>query len=68
MGEYRWVHQLLDHPWQEVFGKEHRRIMHDQKTVAWIESQYGPMASLVARSHIAIDLAVSSAKKRGVLK
>lgn len=68
MGQYRWVHQLLDHPWQEMFGREHRKIMHDSKAVAYIEAYYGPVPALVAKGHIALDIAVSSAKQRGVLK
>lgn len=65
MGQFRWVHQLLDHPWINVFGAEHRKVMHDAKTIAWIESQYGPMAALVAKGHIACDIAFSSLKRKG---
>lgn len=65
MGQFRWIHALLDHPWVDILGAEHRRFMHDAKTVAWIESTYGPLPALVAKSHIALDIATSSMKKRG---
>lgn len=68
MGQFRWVHRTLDHPWQEMFGKEHRKIMHDSKAIEWIEMRYGPMPALIAKAHIALDIAVSSAKQRGELK
>ncbi|MDD5614968.1 MAG: hypothetical protein PHH85_02065 [Candidatus Methanoperedens sp.] len=51
-----------------MFGKEHRKIMHDSRTVVWIEMNYGPVPALVAKGHIALDIAVSSAKRRGELK
>lgn len=67
MGQYRWVHRLLDHPWVRMFQEEHRKIMHDEKAVQWIEQQYGPVAALVARAHIATDVAFSEYKKRNRL-
>lgn len=67
MGEFRWVHQLMDHPWQKAMGPDHRKLMHDARTVTWMETNYGPMAGLVCKGHIALDLSVSSAKKRGMV-
>ena len=66
-GQFEYVHKLMDHPWVETFGAEHRRLMHDDKAILWIESQYGPMAGLVARGHRALDIAFSGAKHRGKL-
>jgi len=64
MGQYRWVHQLLDTTWVKLFGKEHRRLMHDTQTVVWIERTYGPIPAAVAKSHIALDMAFSGWKRR----
>ncbi len=64
MDQFLWVHKLLDTTWVKLFGKEHRRLMHDEATVLWIERTYGPMAAAVAKSHIALDLTFSGWKQR----
>jgi len=63
MGQFRWVHQFIDQ-YAMLFGPEHRRLMHDSKTVEWFERNYGPMVALVVKAHIALDIAVTSMKKR----
>lgn len=64
-GQFQNIHDILDHPWVNLFGKEHRRLMHDEKTVQWIEQVYGPAAAIAARAHIACDMAFSDAKRKG---
>lgn len=64
-GQFKFVHDILDHPWQEVFGAEHRKLMHDSKTLEWIEANYGPAIAVVAKAHIALDIATTSMKQRG---
>lgn len=56
---------MLDHPWQGMFGAEHRKLMHDAKTIAWIEATYGPVPALVAKAHIALDITTTNMKQRG---
>lgn len=67
-GQYQYIHDLMDHPWVSIFQKDHRRLMHDEKTVQWIEQQYGPVAAIVARAHIACDMAFSEYKKKNRLQ
>ncbi len=63
-GQFDFVHKLLDTTWVKLFGKEHRRIAHDDKMVQYIEANYGPMAAAVAKSHIALDITFSGWKRR----
>lgn len=64
MGQYRFIHQMLDTQWVKLFGKEHRRIAHDDRMVLYIERTYGPIPAAVAKSHIALDMAFSGWKRR----
>lgn len=66
-GSTQYIHHALDHPWVEIFGAEHRRLMHDEKAIQWIGQTYGPFAEIVARGHVALDIAFSNAKRRGKL-
>ena len=64
LGEYRWVHEMMDQPWQQMFGKRHRKIMHDDNTVQWFAMTYGPVVGQVAKGHLIIDLVISQYGKR----
>lgn len=64
LGEYRWVHEMMDQPWQQMFGKRHRKIMHDDSTVQWFAMTYGPVVGQVAKGHLIIDLVISQYGKR----
>lgn len=66
-GSTKYVHDLLDHgdiDYVRLFGVKHRQFMHDRRAIAWIESQYGPFAGLVAKLHIAIDIVWSYSKRK----
>jgi len=62
-GQFDWVHKLIDGPFPKMFGKEHRKILHDPEGVEAIRqlvtSMYGPfignMAATVAMHHISLD-------------
>lgn len=70
LGEYRWIHEMIDQPWQRMFGKRHRKVMHDQDMVAWVAATYGPIAGMVAQGHLTLDLVMSlyAKKQRQYLK
>ena len=66
-GEYEWVHVVMDHgdiDYVGLFGTKHRHFMHDDRTVQYLGSMYGPIVALVARLHIALDLTWTNEKKR----
>ena len=54
-GTYRWIHELLDTPFAAIFGKEHRKILHDPSAVEAIRQQFGDFVALVAAHHLAMD-------------
>ena len=54
-GTYHWVHQLMDSPFSQIFGKQHRKILHDAEGVEAIRQQFGDMIALVAMHHITLD-------------
>lgn len=64
LGEYHWLHELIDQPWQRMFGKRHRKVMHDDKMVQWVTNVYGPVAGQIARGHLIVDLTISLYAKR----
>ena len=55
---------MLDQPFTQVFGASHRRVMHDENTIKWAENNYGPVIALIVKGHIALDMSVTSMKKR----
>lgn len=69
-GSTGYIHDILDHgtdvgiDYQRLFAVKHRHFMHNQEAVAWIESNYGIFASLVAKLHISFDIVHSYGKKK----
>ena len=55
LGTYDHVHKLLDTAYVKIFEKDHRKILHDAKSVEVIRQQLGPMAATVAMDHIFMD-------------
>ena len=47
-GEFDFVHRLLDSPWAKLFGKQHRRILHDKRAVELITTIFGVRAGCVS--------------------
>jgi len=54
-GEFDYVHRLLDNPWAKIFGKQHRRILHDERAVELITAMFGIRAGMAAFWHIYFD-------------
>ena len=54
-GTWLWLHKLLDSPFASMFGKRHRKILHDPEGVEEIRRQFGNEAALVAAHHICLD-------------
>jgi len=54
-GRWSFIHQLLDHPWCEIFKSEHRAILHDDRAVESIRRVYGNDAAFIADQHIKLD-------------
>ena len=55
---------MMDQPWQRMFGKRHRKVMHDEATVQWFTATYGPLVGQVVKGHLILDLVVSQYGKR----
>ena len=54
-GHYLWVHQMLDSGFAKMFGKKHRKILHDPESVEVIRQIFGDEIALVAAWHIYLD-------------
>ena len=54
-GTYLWVHEMMDSGFARIFGKEHRKILHDPKSVEAIRQVFGDEIALVAAWHIHLD-------------
>lgn len=54
-GTYLWVHRMLDSGFAQMFGKKHRKILHDAKSVEAIRQAFGDEIALVAAWHIHLD-------------
>jgi len=77
-GAYQWVHEMLDSGYAKIFGKKHRRILHDLKSVEVIRQVFGDDVALVATHHIFLDSPtkynivngrlVKNMKRRGSMK
>ena len=66
-GTFEWIHDAMDHgdiDYVRLFGTKHRHFMHDDRTVEYFTTLYGPTAGMVAHLHICLDLVWTNAKKR----
>lgn len=54
-GTYLWVHQLLDSGFAPIFGKKHRKILHDPASVEVFRRKFGNEIALVVAWHIHLD-------------
>jgi len=54
-GTYLWVHRMLDSGFAKIFGKDHRKILHDPESVEVIRKAFGDEVALVAAWHIHLD-------------
>ena len=54
-GTYDNVHKLLDSGFVKIFGKDHRRILHEAEAIEVIRKQLGYDAGTVAMHHIFMD-------------
>jgi len=63
-GEFDFVHRLLDSPWTKLFGKQHRRILHDENAVKLITAMFGVRAGMAAWWHIYFDKLFMTLKLR----
>ena len=67
--EYVFVHNILDHgdnvgiDYQRLFATKHRHFMHDDRAVEYITANFGPLAGMVARGHVALDIVFSYSKR-----
>ena len=60
--QYNFINDLMDHPWQEILGKDHRRIAHNEEFAQLMELQYGYWAGQFVRFHIICDRTVTERK------
>ena len=60
--KYNFINDLMDHPWQELYGKDHRRIAHNEEFAQLMEVQHGYWAGQFVRYHIICDRLVTGRK------
>lgn len=53
--QWGWINTAMDHPWQELYGKNHRRVAHNEAYARLMEIQYGYWAGQFVRFHIECD-------------
>ena len=67
--QFVWVHNILDHGAdvgidnQRLFAVKHRRFLHDSRAVEYITANFGYLAGLIVRGHIALDIVYSYSKR-----
>jgi len=67
--EYEYVHQILDHgvnvgiDYQKLFSVKHRHFLHDARAIEYVAANYGYLAGLIAKGHIALDIVWSYSKR-----
>lgn len=54
-GTYLWVHQMLDSGFAKLYGKKHRKILHDPESVEVFRRAFGDEIALVVAWHIHLD-------------
>lgn len=67
--EYEFVHQILDHganvgiDYQRLFAAKHRKFLHDDRAIGYVTDNFGYMAGIITRGHIALDIVWSQGKR-----
>ena len=54
----------MDHPWQELYGKNHREVAHNEAFACMMEQQYGYWAGQFVRLHIECDRESTNRKNK----
>jgi len=62
--QFNWVNYIMDHPWQELFGKDHRKVAHNEAFARMMEQQYGYWAGQFVRFHIECDRRETNRKNK----
>jgi hypothetical protein len=52
----------MDHPFQEIYGKDHRRFAHNEEFAQLMEYYYGYWAGQFVRYHILCDRMLTERK------
>ena len=67
--EYEFVHNILDHganvgiDYQRLFAVKHRHFLHDNRAVEYVTANFGYLAGMIAKGHIALDIVYSYSKR-----
>ena len=62
--QFNWVNHIMDHPWQELYGKNHRKVAHNETFARMMEQQYGYWAGQFVRFHIQCDQELTNRKNK----